>query len=486
MTHLADRTAPVEDAPRDRPDFGHALTRFTAAAGMIAPVVILLAALVAVGAYLAFDQQAVGSGRALLLAAAAIALAWLGSSLLIATRGNPETATPRAYLNLLNHCAETEDALARIEVHRSSEADHALIARMRDQIRAVRAVLGVQDPGAPEDAIALSGRVDWLRSAGYNECYKRVHAIQADLLLLYDRAELLAAIHEDYLALTDSHVPGADTLQYNLERSVADLGLDPATFFARPKGTIAANPAEVAPAGPALLDPAPSDENRFRVRSVRIALDAFRDRTFEGLIHQRDRARASTAATGAILYVVLVWTLLFDIKHDTLLYAAILFAVGSAVGVFARLLIQSEVGSDVEDYGLYMARVAQTVVASGVAALLGVVVTVYGIAAINNSDLVPAGTAASSPPAATASPAATAPVPTPIPTAVAPTPEALDGSANDVRLESVFDFETYPVAIVLAAIFGLSPTLLLKRLEDATTRLKLDIKSTESNQTPSK
>ncbi|MGE0229841.1 MAG: hypothetical protein AB7I38_07740 [Dehalococcoidia bacterium] len=485
MTHLADRAAPADAASRDRPDFGRALTRFTAAAGMIAPVVILLAALVAVGAYLAFDQQAVGSGRALLLAAAAIALAWLGSSILLATRGNPETATPRAYLNLLNHCAETEDALARVEVHRTSEADRALIARIRDQLRSVRAVLGVEDPGAPENAVALSGRVDWLRSAGYNECYKRVHAIQADLLLLYDRAELLAAIHEDYLALTDSHVPGADTLQYNLERSVADLGLDPATFFARPKGTIAATPA-AAPSAAAPADPTPSEENRFRVRSVRMALDAFRDRTFEGLIHQRDRARASTAATGAILYVVLVWTLLFDIKHDTLLYAAILFAVGAAVGVFARLLIQSEVGSDVEDYGLYMARVAQTVVASGVAALLGVVVTVYGIAAINNSDLVPVGAAASNQPAATASPVAAAPIPTAVPTATTPAPEALDGSANDVRLESVFDFETYPIAIVLAAIFGLSPTLLLKRLEDATTRLKLDIKSTESNQTPSK
>jgi hypothetical protein len=53
-----------------------------------------------------------------------------------------------------------------------------------------------------------------------------------------------------------------------------------------------------------------------------------------------------------------------------------------------------------------------------------------------------------------------------------------------VRLESVFDFETYPIAIVLAAIFGLSPTLLLKRLEDATTRLKLDIKSVESSEDP--
>nr|HRC63379.1 hypothetical protein [Dehalococcoidia bacterium] len=159
----------------------------------------------------------------------------------------------------------------------------------------------------------------------------------------------------------------------------------------------------------------------------------------------------------------------FDIKHETLLYAAVLFAIGATVGVFARLLIQSEVGSDVEDYGLYMARVAQTVVASGVAALLGVVITVYGVAAINNSDVVPA-------PATSPAPAAAAP------STSTPAPTALASSANNVRLESVFSFEEYPLAILLAAIFGLSPTLLLKRLEDATTRLKLDIKSIESSE----
>lgn len=447
--------------------FGYRLTRLTAAAGMIAPVVILVAALVAVGAYLAFDQNAVGSGRALILAALAIALAWLASAILLTARGRPDTATPRAYLNLLNLSAEIEDALSRIEATRPDDADRALIARMRGQLRSVRGVLGVEEPGTPDDALALSGRVDWLRSSGYNECYKRLHAIQADVLLICPRAELLAVIHEDYLALTDSRVPGADALQYDLERSVAALGLDPTTFFTRPKSRVSASPAASENGGHVEkpVDIPPTEEVRFRVRAVRIALDAFRDRTFEGLIHQRDRARASTAATAAILYVVLVWTLLFDIKHDTLLYASVLFGIGATVGVFARLLIQSEVGSDVEDYGLYMARVAQTVVASGVAALIGVVITVYGVAAIDNSDVIPASTP---PPAAAGS----------------ATVEDTTDSANDVRLESVFDFETYPIAIVLAAIFGLSPTLLLKRLEDATTRLKLDIKSTESNEAP--
>ncbi|MFN8584913.1 MAG: hypothetical protein U0446_06300 [Dehalococcoidia bacterium] len=449
--------------------FGHGLTRLTAAAGMIAPVVILLAALVAIGAYLAFDQQALGSGRALLLAAAAIAVAWLASALLLSTRGRPDTATPRAYLNLLNLGAEVEDAITRIEAAHPAEADRVVIARMRDQLTAVRAVLGIEDAAASPEALALSDRVDWLRSAGYNECYKRLHSIQADLILICGRAELLAGIHEDYLALTDSRVPGADTLQYKLERSVADLGLDPAIFFTRPKGTVTAAADDPTAHIEKPVDIPPSEDVRFRVRSVRIALDAFRDRTFEGLIHQRDRARASTSAAGAILYVVLVWTLLFDIKHETLLYAAVLFAIGATVGVFARLLIQSEVGSDVEDYGLYMARVAQTVVASGVAALLGVVITVYGVAAINNSDVVPA-------PATSPAPAATAP------STSTPAPTALASSANNVRLESVFSFEEYPLAILLAAIFGLSPTLLLKRLEDATTRLKLDIKSIESSE----
>lgn len=485
MTPAGDATPhPVRREVDD--SLGHRLTQVTSAAAMIAPVVILLAALVAIGTYLAFDQATVGSGRALLLAGSAIAVAWLVSALLLSTRGLPETATPRAYLNLLNLTAEIEDSLSRIETAPGTDDDrHATIARMRTQLRSVRAVLGIRDDETDEVALELSRRVDWLRSAGYNECYKRLHSIQADLLLLVGRAELLACIHEDYRALTDSRVPGADSLQYELERSVAELGLDAATFFTRPKGAMAAAGAPERPAPEARPAPAPpTDEIRFRVRSVRIALDTFRDRTFEGLIHQRDRARASTFATGAILYVVLVWTLLFDIKHDALLYASILFAVGATVGVFARLLIQSEVGSDVEDYGLYVARVAQTVVASGVAALLGVVVTVYAAAAVNDADIVPTASLAS-PPAATRTATVTAaptPIATPVVTPAAPTPGS---SVNGVRLASVFDFEAYPIAIVIAAIFGLSPTLLLKRLEDATTRLKMDIKSIESSEAPS-
>lgn len=314
---------------------GHRLTSLTAAAGMIAPVVILVAALVAVGAYLAFDQNAVGSGRALILAALAIAVAWLTSAVLLTARGRPDTATPRAYLNLLNLSAEIEDALSRIESTRADQADRALIARMRDQLRVVRGVLGVREPGTPADSLALSERADWLRSSGYNECYKRLHAIQSDTLLICGRAELLAVIHEDYLALTDSRVPGADALQYDLERSVAALGLDPSTFFTRPKSRASSPASGDAGHVEQPADIPPSEEIRFRIRAARIALDAFRDRTFEGLIHQRDRARASTAATAAILYVVLVWTLLFDIKHDTLLYASVLFGVGAAVGVFA-------------------------------------------------------------------------------------------------------------------------------------------------------
>ena len=102
-----------------------------------------------------------------------------------------------------------------------------------------------------------------------------------------------------------------------------------------------------------------------------------------------------------------------------------------------------------EDYGLRRVRLYQTPLFCGVAAVGGVVVTAMLLA------LTPVATGSGE-----------------------------KAAAQPPPLAKIFDLGSYPVNILIAAVFGLTPSLLISRLHAASEQYKRDLKSTEAGEHP--
>ena len=131
---------------------------------------------------------------------------------------------------------------------------------------------------------------------------------------------------------------------------------------------------------------------------------------------------------------MLVLAVLRDVSDVMLTAGVAFFLVGAVVGVFNELYISSRPTRKgmVFDYGLSHVRLLVTPVLSGLAGVGGVLVTT-----MMGSFLV--------------------------------------GTASAPDLSTVFSLDTYSMGLVVAAIFGLTPGLLLTRLRDRTDAYKEEI-----------
>jgi hypothetical protein len=149
-------------------------------------------------------------------------------------------------------------------------------------------------------------------------------------------------------------------------------------------------------------------------------------------------------------------------------------------GILNRVLTRD--GSDgVEDYDLGRIRMLQAIQFSGISAVLGVIVTVYATAIFTDVSRSAPPSAATPAPAAAVTPS---PTPagtsgtTPAPSSATLLPHSATGSVP--RLRALFDLDTFPLSIVIAAIFGLTPLRLIGRLEATASQIKADIRSAEA------
>ena len=436
---------------------------------------------------------------------------WALAAVTYSFRTSAATANPRVYLDLISRTGDIDTALLR-HLHEIAPGDHAAareIGRLQAEVVEMRRILGISLPaeigGEDEGIIAaetrpFTSRIHWLLGTAYIELYRRLHVLEADMLLFCAPAELKTTALADHFRLVNSRMPGGETWHYQLERSVIALGADSRTFFtpAPPPRPVVAAETPALPEGAAA---APSAEDaRYLLRAVHSGIHDYRDSLFEGIVRQRGRTMWTLFATGAAGYLVLLLSMLGRVDRADVLGAAILFLAGAVVGLVNRLALVPDPASEIEDYGLSTVRLLQTVVVSGLSAVLGVVVVAYAAAAAANATGLPSGGPAAAPVTSTVtstetSPAtsvvapteaSTGPAGTPAPgspAVVTPAPAPAPATRIVVEtpsLERLFRLQDYPFSIVIAAVFGLAPTLLLRRLESTANQLKLDIKSIDN------
>ena len=177
-------------------------------------------------------------------------------------------------------------------------------------------------------------------------------------------------------------------------------------------------------------------------------IDEYRNDLWANLVRARNRLLATTFIGGLLAYLIVGLALMQSIDERLLVGAWLLYFAGALAGLLQQLYLASQEDVAVEDYGLDQARLFATPLLSGMAAIIGVVLTL----------------AASGPLSALLASSGT---------------EAAATITDSVELLMVFDLEQRPVAILLAFLFGFAPHLVLRRLNQQADAAKASLKTSE-------
>jgi len=217
-----------------------------------------------------------------------------------------------------------------------------------------------------------------------------------------------------------------DTLRQELQRALvflqalASTTVEPAAPVAQPTG---------------LNSPRSIAEATSLVRTIRRMVHDFRDDSRAGLVRARNQLLGTAGLTGITAYSLLWLALLSHVPPAAVEAAISFYLVGAIVGLFTRLYAEANSDSGVDDFGLSLTRLLAAPLLSGLASVLGIVL--LSMAATTQYQ------------------------------------------AQDAALSNAFDLVKTPLNLVTAAVFGLTPGLLIDHLTQKTEQYKKDLKSSQ-------
>jgi hypothetical protein len=180
----------------------------------------------------------------------------------------------------------------------------------------------------------------------------------------------------------------------------------------------------------------------------------FRDKRWEGLVRQRSRLLKAMTVTGIVTHVLLCVTILissapvvnqqFTTAQSGIVAATVFYMVGAIAGLFARFYSESRSGSSVDDFGLSSIRLVAIPLLSGLAGVGGVLFTEV-LAALGGL--------------------------------------ALIGSSPEkhIVLSNLFSLDSR--LLLTAAIFGLTPNLLIQGLQERAKKYADELQSSKAAET---
>jgi hypothetical protein len=298
----------------------------------------------------------------------------------------------------------------------------------------------VATPVKAERSVPLLG---WALGTAYVRLWEDIHRAEEALLVLLPREALIADMQDDELRLQDSTLDSRDSILAKLRGAIAVLSWTPPSIYL------------TGAQSHSYSTHAYTSEDEFLAReqckSVRHALNVFRDDRRLALVRARNNLLVSVFFTQSIVLATLCFVVFAGITFDELVSGIAFYLAGAIVGLFNRLNLDATSETGVEDFGLSTARLLNTPLFSGLAALGGVLIvpTLAAISTVSFSqDVFVGGTA------------------TPVPF---------------IAFSSLLDPRYRPVGIAFAVIFGLTPSMLLGRLQEKTEQFKSDLKSTTSS-----
>ncbi len=271
--------------------------------------------------------------------------------------------------------------------------------------------------GFVEEKLDSAG-MEWVNGSGYMVVWQRAHRAEETLVGGADEAELYAEALKDELQLDGSTIPNRKRLE--------DLVADAKRFFQPAPHNGGAGSG----GSPVLQE---LDAVRIRLKEVRHTINEFRDTTWNGLLQLRNQTMSVLILTEIATFILLGVAVLGGASPPVILAAVAFFLVGASVGLFNRLYQQAHADTAVEDYGLTTVGLLSLPVYSGLAGIGGVMLFSLG---------------------------------------------SQPSVAPGAGLEHVFDLRANSTGLVVAAVFGVAPGLLLRRLGELAESYKRDLRST--------
>jgi len=320
--------------------------------------------------------------------------------------------------------------------------------------------------------------LQWVLGTGYISVWNMVHRVDEAILQIEPRELVIHAAIHDKLSIQDSNINGRDELLDKLIQAIKDIDPAAMAYFSEhqpyrnfdeklkklahyydenlnklvqivsqfdPSFTLTfigqqfveGNTDTSTTRGTS--DSTIEARARIALRSVRRALNEFRDNRWEGLIRARIRLLGAIAHTGLITYILLAIAILRKAPPEIIVAATAFYVVGAIAGLFGRLYQEASNSSAVDDYGLAATRLIATPMLSGLAGIGAAFISVLIAIATNTS-----------------------------------------GQPPKVGLSDIFYLE--PRFLFAAAVFGLTPNLLIRSLEQQTKRYASDIQSVQESE----
>jgi hypothetical protein len=349
-------------------------------------------------------------------------VAWVVAVWDVTFRSKPRTVNARAFSDLME---KYRSAQARFERARDDDPKAPPVIEAERHLTWVRAELGISQPPSSEMEPALAaherstqGGVDWASGYAYVNVWMALHRAEEALLLVADHDELAAVVLHDRLRTSGSRL----THLVEKVRRARRESLIPAPDRATKMDSERAYAIDVT--------------------AVRQAINEFRDSRWDGLARARNRLNYTSLITAWTAYLVMVVAVALDAPREAIGAGGVFFLVGALIGLFAQLRADAQTDEAVEDFGLAAARLRQTVIASGLAAVGGVLIT-----------------------------------------AMVADATALQRGEAPPGLSDVFTVSANPAQLLVAAVFGLSPQLLIERLTASADRYRRDLTQTSTGDT---
>ncbi len=261
----------------------------------------------------------------------------------------------------------------------------------------------------------------WALRTGYVDLWMSLHRAEEALIDIEPREALLRHLAHDELRLDGSQIPQRADMNVRLNSVQKDLS--------------------------STEDQEAKADTKVQLREVRRSINEFRDGRWEAIVRMRNTMNVSVLCAGIAAYALLALAIIRHVDRAELTAAAVFYLVGAVAGFFHGLYRQQKTERTVDDYGLSSSLLYQTLMFSGLAAVGGLVVIAMLPAALNDLSAIQAN----GPAAQIAYPA----------------------------LNEVFDIGKNPFRLVIAAVFGLSPEILIAILKQQGKELQAQIKSTE-------
>jgi hypothetical protein len=329
-------------------------------------------------------------------------LGWGFIAVLAAENSTARRSNARAYAQVQERIRELEVRIQALDA-RGINLPLDGLAQARVQLMAVKERL---DPPSSAD----ERDVTWSTGAAYQDLWTAIHRAEEWLIAAATTKELRVGVHQDYQRLAGSP----------LEKSVGEDLKKVQTQLED------------------WTEPNPPVDLITHLRLIRRAINEYRDGRWDGLVRATARLEQSTLITAWIAFSLLVLVLALGASRETIGVGAVYFAVGALIGMLAQLRADARSNDAVEDYGLSMARMYQTVLASGLAGVAGVVLVAIAV----------------------------------------DTTGAAGEPTTAVSLSDVFSLGN-PGQLLMAAVFGLSPQLLIDRLSATAEKYKAQLAATE-------